>query len=89
MDKPPISETDSTLNQNASNTEKAIPAVTTRVDEDDQPRDATDEEIQTFRHVNDTIPLAAWIVILAGAAERATYFGIIAPWRMSRHVLAL
>ncbi|KAL8733934.1 MAG: hypothetical protein Q9181_003385 [Wetmoreana brouardii] len=48
---------------------------------DDQPRDATEEEIKALRHVNDRIPIAAWIVILAGAAERATYFGIIAPWR--------
>jgi POT family proton-dependent oligopeptide transporter len=46
-----------------------------------QPRDATDEEIEEYPHITDKVPFSAWIVILAGAAERATYFGIIAPWR--------
>jgi hypothetical protein len=48
-----------------------------------QHRDATDDEIEKYPHITDKIPLSAWIVILAGAAERATYFGIIAPWRSS------
>jgi hypothetical protein len=48
-----------------------------------QPRDATDEEIEKYPHITDKVPLSAWIVILAGAAERAAYFGIIAPWRWS------
>lgn len=61
------------------NSEKISPPVPPI--ENDQRRDATDEETKTLRHVNDRIPAAAWIVILAGAAERATYFGIIAPWR--------
>ena len=60
-------------------TEKTTPTVVLEVD--NQPRDATEDEVKTFRHINDRIPIAAWIVILAGAAERATYFGIIAPWR--------
>lgn len=46
-----------------------------------QTRDATDEEIDSLPHVMDSTPTAAWIVVLAGAAERFTYFGIIAPWR--------
>lgn len=46
-----------------------------------QPRDATDEEIAEHPHITDRIPVSAWIIILAGAAERATYFGIIAPWQ--------
>ncbi|KAI4146593.1 MAG: hypothetical protein L6R39_003405 [Caloplaca ligustica] len=61
------------------NSEKISPPVPPI--ENDQRRDATDEETKTLRHVNDRIPAAAWIVILAGAAERATYFGIIAPWQ--------
>ena len=60
-------------------TEKVTPSFVLEVD--NQPRDATEDEVKTLRHVNDRIPIAAWIVILAGAAERATYFGIIAPWR--------
>lgn len=46
-----------------------------------QPRDATEEEIESFPHVVDRVPWAAWIVIFAGAAERFTYFGVLAPWR--------
>lgn len=46
-----------------------------------QPRDATPSETSLYPHVTDKIPLSAWIVILAGAAERACYFGIIAPWQ--------
>jgi len=44
-------------------------------------RDATDEEVETLAHVTDNVPFAAWAVIFAGAAERFTYFGLIAPWR--------
>ena len=47
-------------------------------------RDATDEEIESLVHVSDKVPFAAWAVIFAGAAERFTYFGQIAPWRPSR-----
>ena len=52
-------------------------------DETFQPRDATEEEIESLPHVTDRVPVAAWVVVLAGAAERSTYFGIIAPWRTS------
>jgi hypothetical protein len=45
-------------------------------------RDATEEEIQTLRHVVDTIPRVAWVALMIGAAERFTYYGITAPWRM-------
>lgn len=44
-------------------------------------REATQEEIDTLPHVADRVPFAAWAVVVAGAAERATYFGIISPWR--------
>jgi hypothetical protein len=52
------------------------------------PRDATEEEIESLPHITDRIPLAAWVVVLAEAAERSTYFSIIAPWRtFIRHLL--
>ena len=79
MDKQPIPDANSRSNSNALNKETVVPSAATEVL--NQPRDATEEEIKTLRHVSDRIPIAAWIVILAGAAERATYFGIIAPWR--------
>jgi POT family proton-dependent oligopeptide transporter len=37
--------------------------------------------VDSLPHVADKVPFAAWAVILAGAAERFTYFGIISPWR--------
>ncbi|KEZ41454.1 hypothetical protein SAPIO_CDS7590 [Scedosporium apiospermum] len=45
-------------------------------------RDATQEEIDSLPHVADKLPFAAWAVILAGAFERFTYFGLIAPWHI-------
>ena len=42
-------------------------------------REATQAEIDCLPHVTDSVPFAAWAVIVAGAAERFTYFGIIAP----------
>ncbi|KAF1984275.1 oligopeptide transporter [Aulographum hederae CBS 113979] len=45
------------------------------------PREATPSELSTHPHITAPIPLSAWLVILAGAFERATYFGIIAPWQ--------
>ncbi|KAK3997948.1 putative peptide transporter [Cladorrhinum sp. PSN332] len=45
------------------------------------PRDATEEEIASLPHVTDKIPFAAWAVIIAGAGERFTYFGLITPWQ--------
>lgn len=80
MHEEPPSQDESRSTSNTLNAEKSILPVAPAAD--NQRRHATDEEIKTLRHVSDKIPLAAWIVILAGAAERATYFGIIAPWRM-------
>ncbi|KAK4174684.1 putative peptide transporter [Triangularia setosa] len=45
------------------------------------PRDATEDEIASLPTVTDKIPFAAWAVIVAGAGERFTYFGLIAPWQ--------
>lgn len=47
----------------------------------DLPRPPTDHELSTLLHVVDNIPFSAWAVILFGAFERFTYFGIIAPWQ--------
>ncbi|KAL8912569.1 MAG: hypothetical protein Q9171_002433 [Xanthocarpia ochracea] len=67
-------------NSIALDTEKTVPLDALEFNANG--RDATEDEINTLRHVTDRIPLAAWIVILAGAAERATYFGVIAPWHI-------
>ncbi|KAL8996292.1 MAG: hypothetical protein Q9169_004178 [Polycauliona sp. 2 TL-2023] len=74
-----ITRSESIPNSIALNPEKSVPVPT--LDHGTYPRDATEDEIATLRHVTDRIPLAAWIVTLAGAAERATYFGVIAPWQ--------
>lgn len=47
------------------------------------PRDATEEEIQSLPHTVDSIPRAVWIVTIAGAAERFSYYAVSAPWRES------
>ena len=78
-DKENITQSDSTSNSIVPNTEKSVPAQNLELGS--CPRDATEDEVATLPHVTDRIPIAAWIVILAGAAERATYFGVIAPWR--------
>ncbi|KAI4097054.1 MAG: hypothetical protein LQ339_006848 [Xanthoria mediterranea] len=78
-DKENITRTDSTSNPIAPDAEKDVPPHT--LERGLSPCDATEDEIATLRHVTDRTPLAAWIVILAGAAERATYFGVIAPWQ--------
>ena len=45
-------------------------------------RNATEEEMATLRHVADRLPLAVWLVIFGGAAERFTYYALTTPWRM-------
>jgi POT family proton-dependent oligopeptide transporter len=44
-------------------------------------RDATEEDIEQFRHVVDTIPRAVWVALAVGASERFTYYAVSAPWR--------
>ena len=51
------------------------------IEEPFQQRDATEDEIETLPHIRDKLPFVAWVVIIAGAAERFTYFGLMAPWR--------
>ena len=52
-------------------------------EDDHTPRDATEEEIKSLRHVVDTIPRIVWVALMVGAAERFTYYGVSAPWRKS------
>ena len=44
-------------------------------------RDATAEEIETLPHVADSLPLIVWVALVAGGAERFTYYAYSAPWR--------
>lgn len=59
--------------------EKIIPSVEAL--SSNEVRDATDEEIQSLRHVNDRLPRKVWIALLASGAERLTYYVISTPWR--------
>ena len=52
-------------------------------------RDATEEEISMYLPGIDRIPLAVWIVALAGAAERFSFYAATVPWRMSTHMSSL
>lgn len=45
-------------------------------------RDATRDEIESLPHVVDDVPYIVWAALLAGAAERFTFYAITAPWRM-------
>ncbi|KAI9047426.1 hypothetical protein LZ554_008870 [Drepanopeziza brunnea f. sp. 'monogermtubi'] len=49
--------------------------------EQQEPRDATDEEVETLRHVVDTIPRGVWIALAVGACERFTFYAVSAPWQ--------
>lgn len=49
---------------------------------DDQ-RKATQDEIETLPHVVDSIPAVVWVALVAGAAERFTFYAVSTPWRMS------
>ncbi|KAH7132588.1 major facilitator superfamily domain-containing protein [Dendryphion nanum] len=49
--------------------------------DDVYPRPPTPSEVKNLPHIIDHIPFAAWAAIFAGAFERFTYFGLIAPWQ--------
>lgn len=70
-------EISSSLSPPSSDSQPNINAST----EDAVTRRPTSEEISSLPHVVDKIPFAAWAVIFAGAFERFTYFGLIAPWQ--------
>jgi POT family proton-dependent oligopeptide transporter len=80
-------------NQASEKTTPALPITTETLqitsitnETDIFPRDATEEEIETLRHVIDHIPKAVWVVAFAGAAERFTYYAVTAPWRKFPHI---
>lgn len=50
-------------------------------DESLSPRDATDEEIESLRHVVDKLPRKVWVSLIVSGAERFTYYTITTPWR--------
>ena len=41
----------------------------------------TMDEMQTFRHVSDSIPTSVWLMALISLCERFTYYGISAPFQ--------
>jgi len=44
-------------------------------------RDLTAEEVKTLPHVADSLPLIVLVALVAGGAERFTYYAYTAPWR--------
>lgn len=51
-------------------------------------RDAAENEIETLRHVADSIPITVWIAIAISGAERLSFYAVTIPWRKS-HILLL
>lgn len=45
-------------------------------------RVATKEELETLPRVVDSLPVIVWIALVAGAAERFTFYAVSTPWRM-------
>ncbi|KAE8340233.1 hypothetical protein BDV24DRAFT_134444 [Aspergillus arachidicola] len=50
-------------------------------DINDEPRDATEEEIESLRHVVDKLPRKVWVSLIVSGAERFTYYTITTPWQ--------
>ncbi|KAB8223433.1 POT family-domain-containing protein [Aspergillus novoparasiticus] len=50
-------------------------------DESLSPRDATEEEIESLRHVVDKLPRKVWVSLIVSGAERFTYYTITTPWQ--------
>lgn len=44
-------------------------------------RNATAVEIETLLHVLDSVPFIVWVALVAGAAERFTFYAVASPWR--------
>jgi POT family proton-dependent oligopeptide transporter len=44
-------------------------------------QEATEEEINSLRHVVDELPRKVWISLLVGGAERFTFYVVSTPWR--------
>lgn len=44
-------------------------------------REATLVEIESLPHVVDSVPFIVWVALVAGAAERFTFYAVSTPWR--------
>lgn len=48
----------------------------------DEKREASEDEIKNLRHVVDSVPFVVWVALVASAAERFTFYAVTTPWRM-------
>ncbi len=48
---------------------------------DDEGREPTDHEMETLRHVSESIPISCWLVAIVELAERFSYYGLSAPFQ--------
>ncbi|KAH8692743.1 oligopeptide transporter [Talaromyces proteolyticus] len=44
-------------------------------------RDATEDEVESLPHVVDSLPFVVWIALVAGGAERFTFYAVTTPWQ--------
>lgn len=44
-------------------------------------REATQDEVANLQHVADSVPAVVWVALVAGAAERFTFYAATTPWR--------
>ncbi|KAJ4293060.1 peptide transporter ptr2 [Kalmusia sp. IMI 367209] len=49
--------------------------------DDGEDRDATEKEITDLTRGLDNIPFAVWVIAVAGAAERITFYAVTGPWQ--------
>ncbi|DAA72886.1 TPA_exp: hypothetical protein A8136_5330 [Trichophyton benhamiae CBS 112371] len=43
-------------------------------------REATQDEVANLQHVADSVPAVVWVALVAGAAERFTFYAATTPW---------
>ena len=51
-----------------------------------EPQQPTEEELKTLRHIPDTLPWGAWLVVLFSSLERFSYFGFVGPLRRTEYL---
>ncbi|KDB20058.1 hypothetical protein H109_07975 [Trichophyton interdigitale MR816] len=44
-------------------------------------REATQDEVANLQHVADSVPAVVWVALVAGAAERFTFYAATTPWQ--------
>lgn len=64
---------------NSSQRNEEIESISNKSEEEG--REATEEELHTFRHVSGKIPLRAWLVAIVELAERFSYYGLSTPFQ--------